>query len=106
MILRATVANIDPQDAAQHFQAAGLDGTAFPSYGFGAWGQESGTTLEFAFPKAESLSIYRSALLGLLQARGESAAYVTLVFRDSTRQAFSGHSAELWYADGRTEVIG
>lgn len=74
-MLTIAIANITPQEAAEHFQRAGLSGTAVASIGFGAWGTEPGTRIEFG-----TESEWSSALLEtqrLLWARKEECAYVS-----------------------------
>lgn len=104
MVLRVTVANLTPEDAAQWGQHRGVNGTAFHSLGFGSWGVEPGTTLEFAL-EPHDLPHLRTLILQLLTDRGEAAAYVTSsgIKRDEDDWTAT---AGLWYADGRIEVIG
>src|SRR5688500_15663249 len=98
MILRVTIANITPEDVAEWGQREGISGTAWHGVGFGTWGQETGTTIEFALRKGEFGDL-RTIILRLLTERKETAAYVTLVGTSTIPWA------GLWYEDGRYEVI-
>jgi hypothetical protein len=88
-IYRVTIANIGPDELAAAGQDAGLQGSCFPSRGFGSWGLEPGAVAELAgIPRAELEAFTRA----LLEARAEDAAYIT-----------SEGRAWLLWADGRPD---
>jgi len=105
MIIRATIANLRPDDAAALGQAAALAGTVYASLGFGPGGVEPRTTFEFA-GETQRLPV-RDFILDLLKNRGETCAYVTTTETAET-EAHGGVStvrAFLLYADGHREEL-
>ncbi len=100
-MLTIVIANITPAEAAEHYRAAGLSGTAVASLGFGDWGTEPGTRIEFGSDDAYSRAM--TATVALLKARGEECAFVDYSSVSNWDRPY--RRTYLKYADGRTKEI-
>ena len=90
-IHRITIANISAHELANRAQADKINGTINASIGVGAWGQETGATLETTDPFLEVLDFTLETLVYL----GEKSAYVTV----------NGSEAYYLNRDGSTKRI-
>ena len=95
MILRATIANADLHKAVKLAQEAGISGTASQGFGFGVYGTEPVTILEFTTVDLEEIKRVESLMVKLLGTFGEQAAYLT---RD-------GMEVSILWADGRKDEL-
>jgi len=93
MVVRYAVANVAPETVAARGQAAGLAGSVSQGFGFGTWGMEPTTFLEFGGVPLETADAFVRALL---REHSEVCAYRTVNgAAPSLVYAEEGHVEEL-----------
>lgn len=75
MIIRYGIANVTPEEVARAGQEYWLSGSVTSGYGFGKWGVEPTTFLEFSTGDSYATDTF---VMNLLKSHGENSAYRVL----------------------------